>query len=103
LVTRDFVKPGAAVIDVGINKVTDEALVHRLFSGNTKREQEFMARGWVLAGDVRPDVAGVAGALSPVPGGVGPLTVAMLMVNTVHACKKRRLPEAASIKLQATS
>jgi methylenetetrahydrofolate dehydrogenase (NADP+)/methenyltetrahydrofolate cyclohydrolase len=89
-ITREFVKPGATVIDVGINKVTDAELFHRLFAGNSKRQQEFATKGWVLAGDVHPEVAEVAGAITPVPGGVGPLTIAMLMVNTVNACKMRR-------------
>jgi methylenetetrahydrofolate dehydrogenase (NADP+)/methenyltetrahydrofolate cyclohydrolase len=90
VVTRDFVKPGATVIDIGINKVTDPELFRHLFAGHVGREREFEARHWVLAGDVHPEVAEVAGAITPVPGGVGPLTIAMLMVNTVHACKARR-------------
>ncbi|MFZ0771224.1 MAG: bifunctional 5,10-methylenetetrahydrofolate dehydrogenase/5,10-methenyltetrahydrofolate cyclohydrolase [Candidatus Sulfotelmatobacter sp.] len=90
MITRDFVKPGATVIDVGMNKVTDTAEFRRLFAGNAKREETFRARGSVLAGDVHPEVAEVAGALTPVPGGVGPLTIAMLMYNTVKAAKMRR-------------
>jgi methylenetetrahydrofolate dehydrogenase (NADP+)/methenyltetrahydrofolate cyclohydrolase len=90
MITRDFVKPGAAVLDVGINKVTDRAEFDRFFKGNKKREETFLSKGSTLVGDVHPEVAGVAGAITPVPGGVGPLTIAMLMVNTVKAAKMRR-------------
>jgi len=90
MITRDFVKPGATVIDVGMNTVTDEAEFRRFFAGNTKREEAFRKKGSVLIGDVHPEVAEVAGALTPVPGGVGPLTIAMLMFNTVKAAKMRR-------------
>jgi methylenetetrahydrofolate dehydrogenase (NADP+)/methenyltetrahydrofolate cyclohydrolase len=90
MITRDFVKPGAAVIDVGTNKVTDPAEFARLFAGNAKREESFRAKGSTLVGDVHPEVAQVAGAITPVPGGVGPLTIAMLMSNTVRAAKLRR-------------
>ncbi len=90
MITRDFVKPGAAVIDVGMNKITDPAEFQRLFAGNTKREETFRTKGSTLVGDVHPEVADVAGALTPVPGGVGPLTIAMLMSNTVKAAKMRR-------------
>jgi methylenetetrahydrofolate dehydrogenase (NADP+)/methenyltetrahydrofolate cyclohydrolase len=94
MITREFVKPGATVIDVGMNKVTDPAVFQRLFGGrlykNAKREEAFRAKGSTLVGDVHPEVAEVAGALTPVPGGVGPLTIAMLMYNTVKAAKMRR-------------
>ena len=90
MVTRDFVKPGATVIDVGINKVTDRKEFERFFAGNKKREETFLAKGSTLVGDVHPEVAEVAGAITPVPGGVGPLTIAMLMANTVKAAKLRR-------------
>jgi methylenetetrahydrofolate dehydrogenase (NADP+)/methenyltetrahydrofolate cyclohydrolase len=90
MITRDFVKPGATVIDVGINKVTDPAEFKRLFAGNARREQIFRSKGSTLVGDVHPHVAEVAGAITPVPGGVGPLTIAMLMFNTVKAAKMRR-------------
>jgi methylenetetrahydrofolate dehydrogenase (NADP+)/methenyltetrahydrofolate cyclohydrolase len=90
MITPDFVKPGATVIDVGMNKVTDRAEFERLFAGNAKREETFLAKGSTLAGDVHPSVAEVAGAITPVPGGVGPLTIAMLMSNTVRAAKMRR-------------
>jgi methylenetetrahydrofolate dehydrogenase (NADP+)/methenyltetrahydrofolate cyclohydrolase len=90
MITREFVKPGATVIDVGMNQVTDRAEFERLFAGNAKREETFRSRGSTLAGDVHPHVAEVAGAITPVPGGVGPLTIAMLMANTVRAAKLRR-------------
>jgi len=90
MVTRDYVKPGAAVIDVGINKVTDRAEFERFFAGNAKREETFRTKGSTLVGDVHPNAAEVAGAITPVPGGVGPLTIAMLMANTVKAAKMRR-------------
>jgi methylenetetrahydrofolate dehydrogenase (NADP+) / methenyltetrahydrofolate cyclohydrolase len=85
MITRDFVKPGATVIDVGMNKVTDAAEFRRLFAGNAKREETFKTKGSTLVGDVHPEVAEIAGALTPVPGGVGPLTIAMLMYNTLKA------------------
>ncbi len=90
MVTRDYVKPGATVIDVGINKITDRAEFDRFFAGNAKREETFRTKGSTLVGDVHPEVALVAGAITPVPGGVGPLTIAMLMANTVKAAKMRR-------------
>jgi methylenetetrahydrofolate dehydrogenase (NADP+)/methenyltetrahydrofolate cyclohydrolase len=90
MITPDFVRPGATVIDVGMNRVTDPAEFDRLFAGNGKREETFRSKGSVLVGDVHPEVAEVAGAITPVPGGVGPLTIAMLMANTVKAAKMRR-------------
>src|ERR1700678_238668 len=94
MVTPDYVKPGATVIDVGINRVTDRKEFDRLFSGNQtgykKREETFLAKGSTLVGDVHPEVAEIAGAITPVPGGVGPLTIAMLMANTVKAAILRR-------------
>jgi methylenetetrahydrofolate dehydrogenase (NADP+)/methenyltetrahydrofolate cyclohydrolase len=90
MITREFVKPGATVIDVGMNQVTDRTEFDRLFAGNAKREETFRTKGSTLAGDVHPQVAEVAGAITPVPGGVGPLTIAMLMANTVRAAKLRR-------------
>jgi methylenetetrahydrofolate dehydrogenase (NADP+)/methenyltetrahydrofolate cyclohydrolase len=90
MITSEFVKPGATVIDVGMNKVTDAAEFERLFAGNANRKETFRAKGSTLAGDVHPEVAEIAGALTPVPGGVGPLTIAMLMYNTVKAAKMRR-------------
>jgi methylenetetrahydrofolate dehydrogenase (NADP+) / methenyltetrahydrofolate cyclohydrolase len=90
MVTRDYIKPGATVIDVGINRVTDRQEFDRLFAGNKKREEMFLAKGATLVGDVHPEVAEIAGALTPVPGGVGPLTIAMLMANTLKAATLRR-------------
>ena len=90
MVTHDYVKPGATVIDVGMNQVTDRREFERLFAGNAKREETFRTRGSTLVGDVHPEVAAIAGALTPVPGGVGPLTIAMLMANTLRAAKLRR-------------
>ena len=90
MITREFVKPGATVIDVGMNKVTERAEFDRLFAGNTKREESFHTKGSTLVGDAHPNAAEVAGAITPVPGGVGPLTIAMLMANTVRAAKMRR-------------
>ena len=90
MITREFVKPGATVIDVGMNQVTDRAEFERLFAGNAKREETFRSRGATLVGDVHPNVAEAAGAITPVPGGVGPLTIAMLMANTARAAKLRR-------------
>jgi methylenetetrahydrofolate dehydrogenase (NADP+) / methenyltetrahydrofolate cyclohydrolase len=90
MVTRDYVKPGATVIDVGINRVSDRKEFERFFAGNKKREETFLTKGSTLVGDVHPEVAEVAGAITPVPGGVGPLTIAMLMSNTVKAAKFRK-------------
>jgi methylenetetrahydrofolate dehydrogenase (NADP+)/methenyltetrahydrofolate cyclohydrolase len=89
LVTRVFVKPGAAVIDVGMNRVTDSAVAQQLFAEGHPRLDVFRAKGSVLVGDVHPEVADVAGALTPVPGGVGPLTITMLMKNTLRAAEMR--------------
>ena len=88
-VTREFVKPGATVIDVGTTQVSDRAIVERLFPPGSKRHEVFERRGSIVVGDVHPDVAAVAGALSPVPGGVGPLTIAMLLMNTLAAAEAR--------------
>jgi methylenetetrahydrofolate dehydrogenase (NADP+)/methenyltetrahydrofolate cyclohydrolase len=88
-VTPDFVKPGAAVVDVGTTQVTDRAVVERLFRPGSKRRDAFERRGSLVVGDVHPDVATVAGALSPVPGGVGPLTIALLLRNTLRAAEER--------------
>jgi methylenetetrahydrofolate dehydrogenase (NADP+)/methenyltetrahydrofolate cyclohydrolase len=89
-VTRDFIKPGAAVIDVGINKISEREEFTKFFAGEAAREKSFAEKGSTLVGDVDPHVADVAGAITPVPGGVGPLTIAMLMSNTLKACKMRR-------------
>jgi len=90
MITREFVKAGATVIDVGMNTVTEQAEFQRFFAGNAKREESFRKKGSTLIGDVHPDVADIAGAITPVPGGVGPLTIAMLMFNTIKAAKMRR-------------
>jgi methylenetetrahydrofolate dehydrogenase (NADP+)/methenyltetrahydrofolate cyclohydrolase len=89
MVTREFVKPGATVIDVGINRVSDAALASRLFAAGSAKLGAFQSKGSVLVGDVHPNVADVAGALTPVPGGIGPLTITMLMHNTLRAAKAR--------------
>ncbi len=88
-VTKDFVKPGATVIDVGTTPVSDRALIESLFPVGHKRRAAFEKRGSLVLGDVHPDVESVAGALTPVPGGVGPLTIAMLLRNTVRAAQER--------------
>lgn len=88
-VTPAFVKPGAVVVDVGINKVEDRALVEALFPAGSKRRESFDRRGSIVIGDVHPAVDAVAGALTPVPGGVGPLTIAMLLRNTLRAAEDR--------------
>ena len=90
MVTPEYVKPGATVIDVGMNKITDPVEFQKFFAGDAKREAAFAKNGSTLIGDVHPKVAEIAGALTPVPGGVGPLTIAMLMSNTVKAAKLRR-------------
>jgi methylenetetrahydrofolate dehydrogenase (NADP+)/methenyltetrahydrofolate cyclohydrolase len=89
LVTRDFIKPGATVIDVGMNTLSDPTVVQRLFPEGHPRLAQFRNKGSVLVGDVHPDAATVAGALTPVPGGVGPLTITMLMRNTLRAARQR--------------
>ena len=86
-VTPAFVKPGACVIDVGMNQMTDAALVAQAYPEESPRRARFETHGTLLVGDVHPAVAEVAGALTPVPGGVGPLTVAMLMKNTLAAAR----------------
>lgn len=88
-VTREFIKPGATVIDVGINRVTERETAVALLGEDSPRIAGFDRRGSVVMGDVHPGVADVAGALSPVPGGVGPLTIAMLLKNTVTAALAR--------------
>jgi methylenetetrahydrofolate dehydrogenase (NADP+)/methenyltetrahydrofolate cyclohydrolase len=91
LVTRDWVKPGAVVIDVGTNKVFDAAEVKRLFGNDESRLKDFEKRGYIWAGDVdERSVKDVASMLTPVPGGVGPMTIAMLMKNTLKAARMRR-------------
>ena len=90
MVTPDFVRPGATVIDVGQIVVKDSAEAERIFAKFPAKLESFRAKGSILAGDVHPEVVEVAGACTPVPGGVGPLTIAMLMSNTVKAARTRR-------------
>jgi methylenetetrahydrofolate dehydrogenase (NADP+) / methenyltetrahydrofolate cyclohydrolase len=93
MVTTDYIRPGATVIDVGINRVTDPAQAAKFFVNFPARLASFAEKGSTLVGDVHPDVANVAGAITPVPGGVGPLTIAMLMSNTVKAARLRAVNE----------
>jgi len=97
-VEADWIKPGAAVIDVGTNRVTDPKEAGRLFRNFPDRLEKFRSKGNALVGDVHPDAIHAAGALTPVPGGVGPMTITMLMSNTVKAARLRR----ASPKFSAT-
>ncbi len=91
LVTAAHVKPGAVVVDVGVNRVEDAALVARLYPGDAERQGQLARRGYTLVGDVDFTAVGeVAGAITPVPGGVGPLTIAGLLQNTVTAARRRR-------------
>ncbi len=101
-VTPAFVKPGATVIDVGTNALTDRAHVEAIFGVGSKKLAAYDRRGQVWSGDVHPDVAAVAGALTPVPGGVGPLTIAMLLSNTVMAAETRLLQSQNSLGLAAS-
>lgn len=91
LITRDYIKKGAIVVDVGVNLLRDRDEVIRLFGDGSRKLAAFDKRGSVLVGDVHPQAApGWAAAVTPVPGGVGPLTIALLMKNTVRACRQRR-------------
>ena len=91
MVDASYIKPGAAVVDVGMNRVTTLEDLDRFFGDNPKRRAAFEKNGYTLIGDVHPrEAAEVAGYLTPVPGGVGPLTIAMLMKNTLTAMKMRR-------------
>jgi methylenetetrahydrofolate dehydrogenase (NADP+)/methenyltetrahydrofolate cyclohydrolase len=89
-ITPEMVKPEATLIDVGINRITERAEFDRFFAGNAKREAAFAKNGSTLVGDIHPKAFELAGAYTPVPGGVGLLTTAMLMANTVRAAKMRR-------------
>ena len=90
-ITREFIKEGAVIIDVGINRVETVEEGIRLFGERSERIERIKKRGSTLVGDVHPrDPLGVASAVTPVPGGVGLLTIAQLMRNTVHACLMRR-------------
>ena len=97
MVQPDWIRPGATVIDVGTNRVTDAAQAARLFANFPDRLEGFRAKGSALVGDVHSDVIEVAGAITPVPGGVGPLTIAMLMSNTVKAARLRRASRPATV------
>lgn len=90
MVTPDYIRPGATVVDVGQNVITDRGEAERIFASFPAKLETFRAKGSVLVGDVHPDVLNTAGAFTPVPGGVGPLTIAMLMSNTVRAAALRR-------------
>jgi methylenetetrahydrofolate dehydrogenase (NADP+) / methenyltetrahydrofolate cyclohydrolase len=89
-VTADLVKPGATILDVGINRITMREEFDKYFAGDAKREEMFLLKGSTIVGDVHPEAFNIGGAYTPVPGGVGPLTIAMLMANTVRAAKLRR-------------
>ena len=89
-ITPEMIKPGATIIHVGINRLNTREEFDRFFAGNAKREATFAKRGSTIVGDVDPRAFELAGAYTPVPGGVGLLTVAMLMANTVRAAKMRR-------------
>jgi methylenetetrahydrofolate dehydrogenase (NADP+)/methenyltetrahydrofolate cyclohydrolase len=89
-ITPEMVKPGSTLIDVGINRITERGEFERFFAGNAKREAAFAKNGSVIVGDIDPKAFGLAGAYTPVPGGVGKLTIAMLMANTVRAAQMRR-------------
>jgi methylenetetrahydrofolate dehydrogenase (NADP+)/methenyltetrahydrofolate cyclohydrolase len=102
MITPDYIRPGATVIDVGQNVITDKAEAERIFANFPEKIESFRTKGSVLVGDVHPDVVNVAGAFTPVPGGVGPLTIALLMSNTVKAARMRRgaqVPVAAAGRL----
>jgi methylenetetrahydrofolate dehydrogenase (NADP+)/methenyltetrahydrofolate cyclohydrolase len=90
MVTPDYIRPGATVIDVGQNVITDAAEAQRIFAKFPEKLASYHKKGSVLVGDVHPEVIETAGAYTPVPGGVGPLTIAMLMSNTVRAARLRR-------------
>jgi methylenetetrahydrofolate dehydrogenase (NADP+)/methenyltetrahydrofolate cyclohydrolase len=90
MITPEMVRPGAVLIDVGMNRITSQADFERFFSGDEKRKTTFRNKGSVLMGDIDPHAFALAGYYTPVPGGVGPLTIAMLMANTVRAARLRR-------------
>ena len=89
-VAADWIKPGATVIDVGTTRITDGRTAEKLYANSLERLAKFREKGFAVAGDVHPDAAQIASAITPVPGGVGPLTIAMLMHNTVKAARLRR-------------
>src|ERR1700677_1729861 len=89
-VPTEIVNAGGIILDAGINRVTDLGEFERYFAGDARREESFLQKGSTIVGDVDPHAFAVAGAYTPVPGGIGPLTIAMLMANTVRAAKLRR-------------
>lgn len=89
-ITADMVTPGATLIDVGMNRIDTREEFDRFFAGNAKREATFSKRGSTIIGDIHPAAFEISGAYTPVPGGVGLLTIAMLMANTLRAAKQRR-------------
>jgi methylenetetrahydrofolate dehydrogenase (NADP+)/methenyltetrahydrofolate cyclohydrolase len=94
MITADYIRPGATVIDVGMNRLNNRAEVERIFPmgrpGAAEKLESFDRKGTLLVGDVHPlDMVEIAGAYTPVPGGVGPLTIAMLMVNTIDSAERR--------------
>jgi methylenetetrahydrofolate dehydrogenase (NADP+)/methenyltetrahydrofolate cyclohydrolase len=91
MVDASFIRPGAVVVDVGQHKVTNASDLERFFGDDAKRRAAFEKNGYTLTGDVNPrEALEAAGHFTPVPGGVGPLTIAMLMKNTLSAMKMRR-------------
>jgi methylenetetrahydrofolate dehydrogenase (NADP+) / methenyltetrahydrofolate cyclohydrolase len=91
MIRAEHVREGAVVIDVGINRVSDAAEAERLFPGDEERRKQFASKGYILVGDVDfTQVAPKASAITPVPGGVGPLTVAMVLFNTLKAARRRQ-------------
>ncbi|MHB1857164.1 MAG: bifunctional 5,10-methylenetetrahydrofolate dehydrogenase/5,10-methenyltetrahydrofolate cyclohydrolase [Acidobacteriaceae bacterium] len=90
IITPAMVRPGAVLVDVGMNRITSQEDFDRFFSGNSRREATFREKGSVLMGDIDPHAFALASYYTPVPGGVGPLTIAMLMANTVRAARLRR-------------
>ena len=88
-VTPEFVRPGAVVVDVGVNRITDESQARALWGDDSPKVEQVRKKGSALVGDVHPAVARVAGLLTPVPGGVGPLTIVMLLANTIAAAEGR--------------
>lgn len=90
-IAPEMVKPGATLIDVGINRINTREEFDRFFMGDAKREAAFAKRGSVIVGDIHPKAFELSSAYTPVPGGVGLLTIAMLMANTVRAAQMRRV------------
>lgn len=90
IIRPDMVRPGAVLVDVGMNRITSQEDFDRFFAGNAKREKTFKEKGSILMGDIDPHAFAFASHYTPVPGGVGPLTIAMLMSNTVRAARLRR-------------